>query len=420
MYDVLVIGWGKAGKTIALKAAKQHKKVAIIEKDPSMFGGTCINRACLPTKSLEKSAKIVAQAKKMGITVDEDQAFLEAMAKKDAMVHKLNQKSYSLLDVEETADIYIGEAKFLNNQEVWVNGEVLTAKNMIINTGSTPRRIGNYKTSEEILNLTKRPEKLLIVGAGFIGLEFASIFNNFGTAVTVSQIDDQFLPMEDEEDSKRVLEVLQNRGITFKFNQTEINDEGFDEVLVSIGRVPNTKNLGLENTDIVLGERGEIVVDENLHTSVDHIYAVGDVKGGAFFTYISLDDSRIVLPQIMGEKNTRTTAYREGFATATFIDPAYARVGLNEKQAQAKGIHYTKHQVETMAIPKAHVIGEPAGFSKILVDDEGYIIGATLYHQEAHEMINTLAIAIKEGIKFDTIKNFIYTHPTFSESLNDF
>ena len=420
MYDLLVIGWGKGGKTLALKSAKMGLKVAIIEKDPKMFGGTCINVACLPTKSLEKSSKIVSKAKKLGISVDSEKAFLSAMAKKNEMVEKLNKKNYGLLDNEENVDIFIGEAMFLNNKEVKVNDKVLTAKNIVINTGSTPRRIGNYKTSEEILQMKNLPKKMLIVGAGFIGLEFASIFNNFGVDVTVSQIDDMFMPTEDEEDGKRVLEALKKRGIKFEFNQSKIEEEKYDEILLSIGRIPNIKNLGLENTDIKIGEQGEIVVDKNLKTSVEGIYAVGDVKGTPFFTYISLDDSRIVLPQLLGKENSKTIEDREYFATSTFIDPVYARAGLNEKMAKEKNIKYEVKYKETMAIPKAHVIEETEGFSKILVDENDYIIGATLYHNEAHEMINILSLAIKEKIKFSTLKDFIYTHPTFTESLNDF
>ena len=420
MYDLLVIGWGKGGKTLALKSAKMGLKVAIIEKDPKMFGGTCINVACLPTKSLEKSSKIVNSAKKLGIEVNAEEAFLSAMSRKHNMVEKLNKKNYDLLNNEENVDVFIGEAMFLNNKEVKVNDKILTAKNIIINTGSTPRRIGNYKTNEEILQIEKLPKKMLIVGAGFIGLEFASIFNNFGVDVTVSQIDDTFMPAEDEEDAKKVLESLKNRGIKFQFNQSKIEEELYDEILVSIGRVPNTKNLGLENTDIKLGNNGEIIVDEYLKTGVEGIYAVGDVKGTPFFTYISLDDSRIVLPQLLGKEPTRTTKNRENFATSTFIDPVYSRVGLNEKMAKEQNIKYEVKYKDTMTIPKAHVISETEGFSKILVDENDYIIGATLYHSEAHEMINLISVAIKEKVKFSTLKDFIYTHPTFTESLNDF
>lgn len=420
MYDLLVIGWGKGGKTLALKCAKKGLKVAIIEKDPNMFGGTCINRACLPTKSLEKSAKIVNQARKLGVEVNAEQVFLTAMKEKQEMVEKLNKKNYGLLANEENVDIFVGDAQFVSNHEVKVNDTVLTAKNIVINTGSTPRRIGNYKTSEEILQLTELPKKLLIVGAGFIGLEFASIFNHFGTQVTVSQIDENFMHSEDPEDAQRVLQAMKQRGIQFLFNQKEVDAQGYDEVLVSIGRKPNTENLGLENTDIQVGAHGEIVVDEMLRTSVEGVYAVGDVKGAPFFTYISLDDSRIVLPQLFGQQPTHTTKDRAGFATAAFIDPCFARAGYNETQAKANHIAYTLYQKDTAAIPKAHVIRETVGFSKILVNEMDEIIGATLYHPQAHEMINLLSVAIKEKIKFTTLKNFLYTHPTFTESLNDY
>ena len=384
-----------------------------------MFGGTCINVACLPTKSLEHSAKILSKARKYGLEFDNEKNFLLAMDRKNEMVNKLNKKNYSILNDNENVDIYIGEAKFLNNKEVKVNDNVLTAKTIVINTGSTPRRIGNYKTSEEILKLDKLPKNLLIVGAGFIGLEFASIFNNFGSNVTVYQNDNNFMPSEDEEDAIKVKENLEKRGIKFVFNKTDIDAENYDEVLVSIGRIPNISKLGLENTDIKIGERGEIIVDEYLRTNVPNIFAIGDVKGGAFFTYISLDDSRIVLEQLLKGNSTRSIKNRKYFATTTFLDPAYSRVGLNEKEAKRLNIEYEVKYMPTMSIPKAHVVEETDGFSKILIDKDENILGATLYNYEAHEMINLISLAIDNKIKYSKLKDFIFTHPTFTESLND-
>ncbi|MCI7223695.1 NAD(P)/FAD-dependent oxidoreductase [Fusobacterium sp.] len=451
-YDLIVIGWGKAGKTIAAKAAAKGKKVALIEKDEKMFGGTCINVGCLPTKSLVHSSKLLEQMERYGLERDyeyNDIFFKNSIAKKNEMVKKLNLKNFGLLEKNPNVDLYLGTATFLSNTEIEVDGErgegIISAEKILINTGSTPRTLSikgcdseNIIYSEAALNLETLPEKLLIIGAGYIGLEFSSYFANFGSEVTVFQSDDNFLPREDKEDANMIKDVLSKKNITFKFNVT-VNEfvdketsvrvkyskdgeecmEEFDKVLIAIGRKANTADLSLENAGVKTNEFGEIIVDEKLKTTAPNIWAAGDVKGGAQFTYISLDDSRIILPQILGIENERTINNRVVVATTTFIDPPYSRVGLNEKEAQVQNINFTKKYILTTAIPKAHVIDETAGFSKILINENDEIIGATLFHYEAHEMINILSLAIQTKIKYQMLRDFIYTHPNFTESLND-
>ena len=453
IYDVLVIGWGKAGKTLSAKLATKGKKVAIIEENPKMYGGTCINVGCLPTKSLVHSAKILSEAKKYGIDGDypfKNDFFKEAMKKKEEMTTKLRNKNFGLLDTNENIDIYNGRATFISNNEVKVTSSdnkeiVLKADKIIINTGSVSRTLNidgsdnkNVMTSEGILELKELPKKLLIIGAGYIGLEFASYFRNFGSEVSVFQFDDTFLAREDQDEAKIVKEILGNKGIKFFFNTSvkkfeDLGDsvkvislkngqefiEEFDKVLIAVGRKPNTDNLGLENTSIQLGKFGEILVDDYLKTNAPNVWAVGDVKGGAQFTYVSLDDFRIVFPQVLGENNGRKLSNRVLIPTSTFIDPPYSRVGMNEKEAQRLGINYTKKFALTNTIPKAHVIDEIEGFTKILINEKDEIIGASICHYESHEMINLFTLAIDQKIKSKVLKDFIYTHPIFTESLND-
>ncbi|CAM3500327.1 dihydrolipoyl dehydrogenase family protein [Pseudostreptobacillus hongkongensis] len=443
-YDVLVLGWGKAGKTLAAKLAGNGKKVAIVEKDPKMYGGTCINVGCLPTKSLANSSVIINEITKLGLERDyniDNSFFINAMASKKSMVEKLNNKNYGLLANNPNVDVYDGLATFINDKEIKVNEEVLTADNIIINTGSRSRTlnipVNNSNLiaySDEILELEELPAKLLVVGAGFIGLEFASMFANFGSEVTVLQFDNSFLPSEDEEDAKMVKQVIEDKGIKLEFSASikEINGkevtyiqngeekvEIFDKVLISVGRIPNTEGLGIENTNIKLTERGEVLVDNNLETTVKGVWAAGDIKGGPQFTYVSLDDSRIILPQILGLEKHRVLSDRTNIATSTFIDPPYSRVGLNEKEADRLGIKYTKKYLLTAGIPKAHVNRETEGFSKVLLNENDEIIGAVLFHAASAEMINILSLAINQKIKGEVLRNFIYTHPTFTESLND-
>ena len=452
-YDLIVIGWGKAGKTLAAKSAAKGKKVAIIEEKPKMYGGTCINVGCLPTKSLVHSSKILEEIKSYGIDGDYDfknKYFVEAMKKKDELTKKLRTKNFNILDNNENVDIYNGKGSFVSNTEVKIStakgDEIITGSKIVINTGAVTRTLptegaennANVLTSEEILELNKLPKKLLIVGAGYIGLEFASYFSNFGTEVTVFQFDNSFLVREDEDEAQIEKEILEKKGVKFLFNTSvkiyvnnvedvkviyttdgQEKEEIFDKVLVAVGRVPNTKNLGLENTSVQVGKFGEIVVDDYLRTTAENIFAVGDVKGGPQFTYVSLDDFRIVFPQIIENATPRRVSDRKFIPTSTFIDPPYSRVGINEKEAQRLGIKYTKKFALTNTIPKAHVINQTEGFTKILINENDEIIGASICHYESHEMINLLSLAIDLRIKSSYLKNFIYTHPNFTESLND-
>ncbi|MBQ3437577.1 MAG: NAD(P)/FAD-dependent oxidoreductase [Fusobacterium sp.] len=452
-YDLIIIGWGKAGKSIAAKMGTLGKKVALIEKDENMFGGTCINVGCLPTKSLVHSSKLLKQIEKYGLERDYEYNnifFKNSIEKKNQMVKRLNLKNFGLLEKNPNVDIYLGVASFISEKEVQVSSEkgegILFADKIIINSGSTPRTLDipglssskNILTSKEALDLENLPEKLLIVGAGYIGLEFASYFSNFGSKVSVFQFDNNFLTREDKEDADFMKEVLIEKGITFSFETSikkikDINEnvevtfeksgiekvEVFNKILVAVGRKPNIDDLLLKNAGIEINTAGEIIVDEKLKTSNPNVWAAGDVKGGAQFTYISLDDSRIILPQLLENESSRTTLNRVNYPTTTFIDPPFSRVGLNEKEAKEKNIKYTKKYLLSSAIPKAHVIEETDGFSKILINENDEIIGATLFHYEAHELINLIALAIQTKTKYQLLRDFMYSHPTFIESLND-
>lgn len=446
-YDLVVIGWGKGGKTLAGMAASKGLKVAIIEKDSKMYGGTCINVACLPTKSLSYSSEILEKISKLGIKRDynlNNEIFKKAMEEKDIMVSNLNKRNYTLLAEKENVDVYDGLATFISNREIKVNDEILTAENIIINTGAKSRNLNikgsdnsNILTSNEILNLKELPKKMLVIGAGFIGLEFANYFNNFGTEVTIFQNDANFLMNEDEDVREYIKEHLIKKGIKLELNidileflgkdevevkyikDNEEKIEKFDKVLVAIGRVPNIEGLGLENTDIEISERNEIKVNEYLETNVKNVWALGDVKGGAQFTYISLDDSRIIASQIFENKKNRSILDRKFIPTTSFISPSYSKTGYSERELNEKGIKYSKKYLLTQFIPKAHVIREKEGFIKILISENDEILGAQIMNDASYEMINLLTLAINEKIKYQSLRDMIYTHPTMSEILND-
>ncbi|EHS7179904.1 hypothiocyanous acid reductase MerA [Staphylococcus pseudintermedius] len=434
-YDLIVVGFGKAGKTLAKFAAQQGKSVAVIEKSAEMYGGTCINIGCIPSKVLVHD----------GI---EAASFNDAMQRKRDVVNALNSKNYHNLADEETVDVINMTASFksahaidlLNAQGEAV--QTIEGKNIVINTGakSVIPNIKGIDTSQRvydskaIMDLTQQPKRLVIVGGGYIALEFASIFANFGTTVTVLERSDQILKREDAVIAQQVTEDLTQKGIQFIYNaETEaIEDEAdvtkvvtnqgtfeADAVLVATGRKPNTEGLNLEAAGVQLGQRGEIIVNDKLQTSVDHIYAVGDVHGGLQFTYISLDDFRIVKSQLFGD-GKRTLAQRGVVPYTMFIDPPMARVGMTATEAREKGYDILENQVAVNTMPRHKINNDTRGLFKAVVDAKsGQVLGATLYGQQSEELINIVKLAIDQQLPYVVLRDNIYTHPTMAESFND-
>ncbi|EKH2222825.1 FAD-containing oxidoreductase [Staphylococcus pseudintermedius] len=434
-YDLIVVGFGKAGKTLAKFAAQQGKRVAVIEKSAEMYGGTCINIGCIPSKVLVHD----------GI---EAASFNDAMQRKRDVVNELNSKNYHNLADEETVDVINMTASFksahaidlLNAQGEAV--QTIEGKNIVINTGakSVIPNIKGIDTSQRvydskaIMDLTQQPKRLVIVGGGYIALEFASIFANFGTTVTVLERSDQILKREDAVIAQQVTEDLTQKGIQFIYNaETEaIEDEAdvtkvvtnqgtfeADAVLVATGRKPNTEGLNLEAAGVQLGQRGEIIVNDKLQTSVDHIYAVGDVHGGLQFTYISLDDFRIVKSQLFGD-GKRTLAQRGVVPYTMFIDPPMARVGMTATEAREKGYDILENQVAVNTMPRHKINNDTRGLFKAVVDAKsGQVLGATLYGQQSEELINIVKLAIDQQLPYAVLRDNIYTHPTMAESFND-
>lgn len=351
----VVIGFGKAGKTLAKFLAQHDEEVLLIERSDQMYGGTCINVGCLPSKN-------------MIINGQRHLEFADAVAKRGTMTKQLRNKNYHMVADEPLATVWNGQASFVSNHELKVamaDGTVrqAAAERIFINTGATPvwPKVPGLTPSERIVSskeameLAKKPARLAIIGGGYIGLEFAEMFNSFGSEVTILDHHTQLLGREDADIAAEVTTDLASLGIKIKLNAelTSVADDGqqvlltyhqngqkrqteFDAVLVAAGRRPNIDGLGLENTDIALTERNAIQVDDRLRTTVPDVWALGDVNGGPMFTYISLDDFRIVKDQLFGQ-GKRTTADRNVVPTASFLTPPLANVGINERQAQAAG-----------------------------------------------------------------------------------
>lgn len=277
-------------------------------------------------------------------------------------------------------------------------------------------------------------KKLVIIGAGYIGLEFASMFAEYGSEVTVLDLHDNFLPREDDDIAVEIKHDLENSGVKFELGVkiSRIDDHTVyyekdgvntttvaDRILVATGRKPNTKDLGIENTDIELTDRGTIMVDDYLRTNVENVWAIGDVKGGPQFTYISLDDFRIIKDQLYGDAQRRVSD-RINVPYSVFITPTLSRVGLNEKEAKSQNIKYELKKLPVTAIPKAQVLRDPRGLFKALINPaNNQILGVTLYGAESYELINQISMAMKMKIPANILRDQIYTHPTMSESFND-
>lgn len=420
----LIIGFGKAGKTLAASLAKAGKSVALVEKSADMYGGTCINIGCIPTKSL--------------LFLSNHSDWQSAQAKTRALTEALNAANYQKLAA--LCPIYTGTASFVDAHTVQVQGKdnlTIHANHIYINTGAISTRppIKNTSTrthdSTSIMRLNTLPKRLTIIGAGFIGLEFAFMFAGFGAKVRVLEGFDVFLPNEPRVIADAIFDIAKNKGIDIllgtKTDEIYDDDDGViastnqgklvaDALLFATGRRANTDGLLLDNAGVLLDEKGFIKVNERLQTSAPHIYAMGDVAGSPQFTYISLDDYRVVKSQILGD-GTRTTV--RSYPYAAFIQPPLASTGLSFEQAQKKGIDARLLTLPTQAIPMAKILGQTDGVLSAVVASDGKILGAKLLCPQAHEMINLIDLAIKQGLYAKDLANHIFTHPTMSESLND-
>ena len=446
-FDVVIIGFGKGGKTLAAEFAKRGQKVAVIERSDKMYGGTCINIGCIPTKTLVHQAKIASGMK--GLTfLEKSEFYRNAVSVKDSVTGALRNKNYHNLADNPHVTVYTGFGSFVSSDTVSVRTAaeelLLTAKQIIINTGAEtviPSIDGIADnpfvyTSTSIMELEELPERLVIVGGGYIGLEFASMYASFGSKVTVLEGYPELIGREDRDIAASVQTVLEKKGIAFHLNAKvqsvdgatviyedavthEIHHLEGDAILLATGRRPSTSGLNLEIAGVKVNERGAIMVDEWLRTTNPAIRAIGDVKGGLQFTYISLDDYRIIREDLFGAGERRTDD-REPVSYSVFMDPPLARVGLSEMEARKKGLNIRVNTLPVAAIPRARTLGETDGLFKVVVDaDTNKILGCSLFGPETNEIINIVSIVMKTGQEYTFLRDYIFTHPSMSEALND-
>ena len=425
-YDAIIIGFGKGGKTLAAEFAKRQKTVAIVERSNRMYGGTCINIGCIPTKTLVHLAK---ETPVKATWEEKKEYYRQAIGRKEEVTSFLRNKNYHNLADNPNVTVYTGVGSFAGPDvvEVRTKTEVieLQSSQIFINTGAETivppidgiKENPRVYTSTSIMELEELPERLVIGGGGYIGLEFASIYASFGSKVTVLEGYPELIGREDRDIAANVQTVLEKKGIVFYLNAKvqsvdaatviyedavthEIHHLEGDAILLATGRRPNTSGLNLEVAGVKVNERGAIIVDEWLRTTNPAIRAIGDVKGGLQFTYISLDDYRIIREDLFGAGERRTDD-REPVSYSVFMDPPLARVGLSETEARKKGLNVKVNTLPVAAIPRARTLGETDGLFKVVVDaDTNKILGCSLFGPETSEIINIVSIENGTGIYF--------------------
>ena len=445
--DLLVIGGGKAGKSLAMDRAKAGWTVAMVERDK--IGGTCINVACIPTKALVGSARTVLTARNaevMGVELEEEPLVsLDGLRQHRSSVVDGMVAAHKKMFADSGMDFILGTARFIGPRtaEIETHGgdiRLLRGTDVVINTGTTPAipdlpgiTESRPWTSETILKLERLPSRLLILGGGYVGCEFASMYALFGSQVIMLQGRSQLLPREDPDVAAEVAEILVDQGVEVRLNAratavrrngngevTVILEDGTQvvgyELLVATGRSPVTADLGLAAAGVEITDRGFIQVDDHLRTSADHVWAAGDVAGSPQFTHASWNDFRILKANL----DHSDAATRGRIVPYTvFITPELARVGIAETQARAQGHRVAVGKISVSAIPRAKTLHDTTGTWKAVVDaDTDLILGAALLGHNAGEVISTLQMAMLGGLRYQQVRDAVLTHPTMGEGLN--
>lgn len=445
----IIIGFGKAGKTLAQDLGNKNESTILIEKDPKMYGGTCIAVACIPSKKL---ATLASQKRDRDDPVT---YYREAIQEKKLLINQLTRLNYEKVQETQNVEVIDGVGSFVSANIVNIQlkdgtEKQVEAERIFISTGSTPiipaikgatidgKRI---HTSKTIMDDEVFPKDLTIIGDGLIGLEFASIYSQFGSNVTVisNRASSDFLNQLDEEVSKSVLERLKDLGVEFIFHadtkdidaasenylrisykiENTIHEIKTDKVLIATGRKPNVEQLNLEAAGVILAENGSIQINKRLQTNKEHIYALGDVNGGPQQTYLSLDDYRIIRSQLSGD-GSYDLSKRAFIPNTIFINPPLSTVGLSEEAAVESGFNTKVATIPVESIPKSKILGNITGLYKVIVDsDTKNVLGAVLFGEESHEVINIIATAMIGDLPYTVLKNQVYTHPTMAEALND-
>lgn len=450
-YDAIVIGSGQGGGPLSTALAKAGRKSALIEH--KKVGGTCVNYGCTPTKTMAASARVahvVGRAGDYGVEVDSKRINMKEVRKrKRDIVESFRSGSQKSIEEVDGVDLLMGEAAFVGSKQLEIkmnNGDrkKLAADWVFINTGSrpaVPRMPGlesvPYLDSTSIMELEEIPEHLLIIGGGYIGIEFGQMFLRFGSRVTLMHRGTQLVAGEDSDVAEEIAEILQTEGMTIEFeaearrvekgNSGQINlvangKSGEKKIsgshlLIAAGRVPNTEHLNLGAAEVNLDEHGFVHVNERLETNVQGIYALGDVKGGPAFTHISYDDYRLLSSNLLQDGDRLTSDRLVPYTI--FIDPQLGRVGLTEKEALEKGLDIQVTKLPMNRVSRALEVDETSGFMKVIIDTNSKkILGCAILGMQGGEIASILQVAMMGNVTYPELRDGIFAHPTLAESLN--
>ena len=441
-FDAIVIGTGQAGPSLARRLAGEGRKVAVIER--KLFGGTCVNTGCTPTKTMVASAAVASAARRAGeygvtiggpIGID----MKKVKARKDAIVARSTQGVERSLR-KAGCTVFQGHARFTGPHQVSVNGEALTAKWIFINVGgraAAPPIEGldgvGYLTNTSLLNLDFVPHHLAIVGGSYIGLEFGQMFRRFGSRVTIIEMAPRLIGREDEDVSEAVRKIMENEGIDIRLNAkclsvakskggVTVNVDCADgapsieasHLLIATGRRPNTDDLGLDKAGIATDAKGLITVDDQLRTNIEGIWALGDCNGKGAFTHTSYNDFEIVEANLLNNDPRRVSDRVPAYAL--YIDPPLGRAGMTEAEIRKSGRKALAARMLMEDVSRAVEKGETQGFMKIAVDAETkHILGAAILGTGGDEVIHCVLDLIYAKAPYTVMQRAVHIHPTVSE-----
>jgi pyruvate/2-oxoglutarate dehydrogenase complex dihydrolipoamide dehydrogenase (E3) component len=444
-YDMVILGGGKAGKTLAMDRAKAGQNVCLVEI--GMIGGACINVACIPTKTLVRSAgvtELVRRAAAFGAVTESVSVNMPRIAARTAEVVQGMVDYHLKLFAASGLHLLLGTGRFVEPRVIEVTGHAgsirrVTAPRIYVNLGTDaaiPAVPGLAKaaplTHVGALKLDTVPERLLVLGGGYIGMELAQAFRRLGSTVVIIEHGMQLAAREDGDVATAIQRLFAEDGIELALNATPVRVDGRSgesvtvtlengasftgsHVLVAAGRTPRTAGVGLEVAGVALDARGFIKVDQYLQTTAPGIWGLGESAGSPMFTHVSMDDYRVVKSGITG--GTRSTTGRL-IPYCVFIDPEFARVGLSEREAHDAGIAYRLATLPVRMIPRAQTLSEQKGFMKALVGSDGHILGFAMLGAQAGEVMTSVQMAMLGSLDFTALRDGIIAHPTLAEGLN--
>ena len=442
-YDAIVIGTGQAGPSMASRLVREGRKTAIIERH--LFGGTCVNVGCIPTKALVASARAAHMARRgedFGVRIEGDISvdMKRVKARKDEIAGRSNQGVTNWMKNMEGLDVYEGHGSFTAPHTVAVNGKTLEAPQIFLNVGAralVPDIPGlgevDYLTNSSMMEVDQLPGHLIIIGGSYIGLEFAQMYRRFGSRVTVVEKSPRLIPRDDEDVSAAVREILEGEGVDIRLGsdcitvrkegegvavQLDCSDGPREatgtHLLLAVGRKPNTGDLGLDKAGIAMDERGFIEVDDHLRTTVDGVWAIGDANGKGAFTHTSYNDYEIVAANLFDD-DPRKVSDRI-LCYGLYIDPPLGRVGMSEQEARTSGRKVLMGKMEMARVGRARERSETQGFMKILVDAESrHILGASILGIGGDEVVHSLLDVMYAQAPYTVIQRAVHIHPTVTE-----